>query len=100
MNKCELCGSSRQLELHHIVPRVCGGDNSEENLILICKRCHALLTPTSLLTKIGINNKRFVSDRDQFKYELYKKIQQGLNEYGGSNLTTVFDIICDAIDNL
>lgn len=54
VGKCELCGSSRGLELHHIVPVVCGGSDSPENLILVCKKCHALLTPKSELTRIGL----------------------------------------------
>lgn len=54
VGKCELCGSTRELELHHVIPVVCGGSDSPENLILVCKKCHALLTPKSELTRIGL----------------------------------------------
>ena len=30
-----------QLEVHHIVPVSCGGGDEPENLITLCKRCHA-----------------------------------------------------------
>lgn len=56
VGKCELCGSTRELELHHVIPVVCGGSDSLENLILVCRKCHAILTPKSELTKIGLKN--------------------------------------------
>jgi 5-methylcytosine-specific restriction endonuclease McrA len=34
------CGSSRFLEVHHVVPRARGGANQVENLITLCRRCH------------------------------------------------------------
>ena len=52
--KCELCGSRRNLEAHHIIPIVYGGDDSLENLLCVCASCHVKLTPRSLLTKKGI----------------------------------------------
>lgn len=97
IGQCELCGSHRELQAHHIIPIVLGGDDSYENLLCVCKKCHSLLTPHKLLTKIGIRNVQY---DDYYKVALYKKIQQGLEEYGGSNPTTVFDIICDCIDEL
>ena len=53
--KCELCGSKRGLEAHHIIPVCVGGDNTEENLICLCQNCHARLTPRSKLCKIGLD---------------------------------------------
>ena len=47
---CELCGSQRGLELHHIIPKSLGGTDELENLILICRKCHSLLTPRSILS--------------------------------------------------
>ncbi len=34
------CGSTRFLEVHHIVPRGQGGSNAEENLKTLCWACH------------------------------------------------------------
>lgn len=57
IGKCELCGSRRGLELHHCIPLSLGGEDTDENLILLCYGCHAKLTPRSLLTRIGMNGK-------------------------------------------
>lgn len=34
------CGSSRFLEVHHVVPREAGGSNRADNLVTLCGRCH------------------------------------------------------------
>ncbi len=39
-NKCAECGADEDLSLHHVVPLNEGGDNSMENLILLCSECH------------------------------------------------------------
>lgn len=97
IGQCELCGSHRELQAHHIIPIVLGGDDSNENLLCVCKKCHSLLTPHKLLTKIGI---RKVQYKDYFKVKLYEQIQQGLEEYGGTDSSTIFDIIFDCFDEL
>ena len=60
-NKCELCGSRRNLEVHHLVPRVCAIDgldiDDKDNLIVVCGACHAKLTNKGYLTKYGQRNK-------------------------------------------
>jgi 5-methylcytosine-specific restriction endonuclease McrA len=38
--RCQLCGSSEHLQVHHIVPRGHSGDDVEEDLITVCWRCH------------------------------------------------------------
>ena len=38
--ECENCGSSSELEWHHVIPWSEGGDDSEENLQVLCKDCH------------------------------------------------------------
>lgn len=60
--RCELCGSKRGLEVHHIIPRCAAIPNSnldlddEDNLIVVCSACHARLTPRRMLTRYGIAN--------------------------------------------
>ncbi|MBC8367390.1 HNH endonuclease [bacterium] len=34
------CRSTNFLEVHHLTARKRGGDNSEQNLITLCSRCH------------------------------------------------------------
>jgi DNA mismatch repair protein MutS len=40
--ECEVCGSRsvRDLEVHHIVPRSEGGNNTLRNLVVLCETCH------------------------------------------------------------
>lgn len=53
-NVCELCGRSRPLQLHHVVPLCAGGPDIIENWIAICEPCHNRLTPKGILTKLGL----------------------------------------------
>ena len=107
--RCELCGSRRGLEAHHIIPIVCGGDDSYDNLICVCQCCHARLTPRRILTKLGIKNvqennrriieskKKIVEDemlKNSFKTALYEKIEEYTEKYG-AGIATLFDAIED-----
>jgi 5-methylcytosine-specific restriction endonuclease McrA len=38
--KCEECGGSLRLQVHHKIPVRTGGDNTYSNLMLLCKDCH------------------------------------------------------------
>lgn len=38
--KCERCGETKELYLHHIIPLNWGGSFEEENCITLCKSCH------------------------------------------------------------
>jgi len=40
--RCQGCGSSSNLEIHHQKFRSQAGDDSEENLITVCAGCHSL----------------------------------------------------------
>ena len=37
---CQLCGSCRNLEVHHIRPRSRMGTNALDNLLTLCHACH------------------------------------------------------------
>lgn len=41
---CAKCGSKVNLELHHMLPVVLGGDNDDRNLIILCQDCHQQTT--------------------------------------------------------
>jgi hypothetical protein len=41
-NRCVRCGSERKLSVHHIVKPQHGGDDSLDNLVTLCSRCHGL----------------------------------------------------------
>lgn len=38
--ECMLCGSVRNLQAHHIRRRSAGGEDSFDNLAIVCKQCH------------------------------------------------------------
>ncbi len=38
---CQLCGSQRDLQVHHVCFRSRGGDDSERNLLCLFRDCHA-----------------------------------------------------------
>ena len=38
--RCQSCGRTEDLQVHHIKPRSRLGDDSAENLIALCVKCH------------------------------------------------------------
>ena len=38
---CHRCGSTNELEIHHMIPIGIGGTNDTGNLIILCHKCHA-----------------------------------------------------------
>ena len=43
--KCRECGSTESLEVHHIFPKQFNVDHSPQNLITLCRTCHAAKSP-------------------------------------------------------
>lgn len=84
--RCELCGSTRGLEAHHIIPVCAGGEDTEENLICVCNVCHGKLTPKSMLIKLGQRQRRNI------RLELYSHIEKHC-EANGYCLESVFDAL-------
>jgi 5-methylcytosine-specific restriction endonuclease McrA len=39
--RCQYCGTSDCLQVHHICPRSRLGDDNDENLITLCAVCHS-----------------------------------------------------------
>ena len=37
---CRICGSKKNLDIHHRIKRRNGGDHTPDNLITLCRRCH------------------------------------------------------------
>lgn len=50
-SKCVDCGSVENLQVHHIVPYFISRDDSLNNLILLCARCHMKHEPNQLTIK-------------------------------------------------
>ena len=47
--KCQSCGVSENLQVHHICRRSAQGADTEENLTTLCSRCHRQIHVASLL---------------------------------------------------
>ena len=100
IHSCELCGSSRSLEVHHIIPVVCGIDeNDPDNMIVICSKCHALLTPKNILTKLGIRNRKEKNKLLLLKKSFYEKVAELTEIIGRVDACDVMDAF-DQIDVL
>lgn len=41
--RCQCCGRTEDLQVHHIEPRGHLGDDAEQNLITLCAECHGRL---------------------------------------------------------
>ena len=42
--RCAVCGVTKNLEWHHMIPAFLGGTAEEQNMICLCKDCHAAVT--------------------------------------------------------
>lgn len=94
-SKCELCGSTRNLEIHHIIPEVTGyiSDiiDSRDNLICVCGKCHGALTPKKLLIRCGIQNVKRNNDEIQWWLNRFLEIREiALAEWEGHHLSAAF----------
>ena len=99
---CELCGSSKTLECHHIIP-LCmeeyGVDfDVEDNYIAVCGKCHALLTPRRLLTRFGIERCKYGDDiKSKIPLEFYTQIGEFLDKENCSpsaaDIMDIFDYV-------
>jgi predicted restriction endonuclease len=62
--RCQVidCNDKRYLSVHHIVPREHGGEDNEENLVLLCRKHHDAIELAGIRTLALIMN--FSSDDD------------------------------------
>lgn len=40
LGHCEVCGNTFALEAHHIKSKGAGGNDTADNLIVLCRECH------------------------------------------------------------
>ncbi len=87
-------------ETHHIIPLAIAKRypeldealNSPDNMIYLCSGCHNLLTPKSLLTKIGIANVKNPNREKNIAFytELNNMTSEG-NKITAEDVMDVFD---------
>jgi hypothetical protein len=40
-DRCIYCGEKRDLTVEHILPRLCGGEDIPDNVVMVCKSCNS-----------------------------------------------------------
>lgn len=86
-DRCELCGSPKKLEIHHIIPLCVGGEDVLDNWICVCKSCHSKLTPTGQLSRIGLKTLKVRNNILSIYSEFYERIQNELDN--GSSISSI-----------
>lgn len=76
---CEECGGKDGIEIHHKIPLIEGGSDTEDNFISLCYECHKEKHKLnrSKLTKKGIEEARTKEVKDVLisKIDLLQRIQ-------------------------
>ena len=52
---CEICKSNKDVQIHHINPKVLGGEDSKDNFLNVCYKCHKLIHKLGILELDNIN---------------------------------------------
>ncbi len=77
-NQCSVCGAKSHLQLAHIRPLSLGGDNSPENLIVLCPTCHVSVDRSGLNPDILSSIKKAWTERHiQGRGEVLKVAEGG-----------------------
>jgi len=79
--KCEMCGKKvLMVQDHHIIPWWCSHDDSEDNIMRVCRSCHskADVNFNNLILRsnmnVGKDTKKRISKRYTRKYVSYKSL--------------------------
>ena len=83
--ECWFCGSKKNLEQHHIIPKELGGTHLKNNKVWVCDRCHPqlhkLLTPVIdylvAIIKSLQNGGKIEEHRIGYIWENGKKLKKG-----------------------
>lgn len=77
-NMCDVCGLDIYdiLEIHHILPISCNGDNSLDNLACLCPNCHSILHKMINDCKKDIDNTKLTDlIKEKLTYNAYNNLQ-------------------------
>ena len=92
--KCELCGSTRNIEVHHIIPRCCEIDgvniNDKDNLLVVCSACHSKLTPKAMLVKYGLEKAKM---QGKLLHKFYEIVDEYIEDNDGISSVEIMDIV-------
>jgi len=104
---CALCGATENLNHHHVVPKVKGGTDEEENILTLCPEHHGMIhmvSPGSWahrreLQKIGIEKAKlkgvYKGRQPSIDYEKVKRLwEQGI---GATEIAKQMNIHRDSV---
>ncbi|MEM4268211.1 MAG: HNH endonuclease [Candidatus Woesearchaeota archaeon] len=77
-NECIYCGSKKNLTTEHILPKHCGGPDTPDSVIKVCRECNSSKGSKRLYEWIGLKNKDSVPRIAEGKY---LKLLYRLHEY-------------------
>ena len=69
--RCALCDDTHGLQIHHIIHRSCGGNDTPCNLITLCWRCHAEAHGTWVAERHAVRPPHTAEER----YAAYRMLQ-------------------------
>lgn len=96
---CQLCGKKPSSQVHHIIPRKFGGNNSLDNLITLCGKCHMLISviPTAIISKVWrMSLNEIHSERKKILNALKEKLKERQDLKGAINMQCkIFSIKLD-----
>ncbi|MCD6215939.1 MAG: HNH endonuclease [Candidatus Aenigmarchaeota archaeon] len=97
-NECIYCGSKENLTVEHILPKSCGGPDTPDNAIKVCKKCNSSKGGKRLYEWVGLKNKDKVPRIAEGKYlKLLYKLhdKQGTLEVDKNELTVKLCPLCN-----
>ena len=97
-DRCELCGSPKKLEIHHIIPLCTGAEDCIDNWIAICSSCHSRLTPKSQLTKLGLKRIKAQNAIIEIQASFYERLNEIANSESNIDCIDVLDIFDSIYD--
>lgn len=61
---CQVDGKPAHSQIHHILPRSAGGQDTLSNLVLLCGACHMAISPSPNFAKKKAFPSDFITDQD------------------------------------
>ena len=107
---CIICGTNKNLEHHHIIPKVRGGDDHQHNFITLCCEHHAMIhmvrpgswTNRKKLQREGIEKAKlkgvYKGGRLKIDVEKIKELKE--SGYGATQIARIMGIHRDSVYRL
>lgn len=98
-NRCRVCNSRSNLEIHHIVKRRDGGGNDMDNLITLCNKCHRHIETGDIENAIKKCTRNYlcVANKDSSVFAFHLNNLEKV-EYSKAELAKLYNIIADSGD--